>query len=100
MKKSIARHRRTISRFRDHDDFSAGFLRQSYEDKLWDSLGSELKISTRLHGLGRWPSLMNLVIRKAANNLEVSDLLCGMLASAVPRKILVDPLFYLKILFR
>ena len=81
-------------------DFSAGFLRQSYEDKLWDSLGSELKISTRLHGLGRWPSLMNLVIRKAANNLEVSDLLCGMLANAVPRKILVDPLFYLKILFR
>jgi geranylgeranyl reductase family protein len=85
---------------RSAGDFSAGFLRRSYEDKLWDSLGSELKISTRLHGLGRWPALMNVVIRKAANNLEVSDLLCGMMANAVPRKILVNPLFYLKLFFR
>ena len=41
-----------------------------------------------------------MVIRKAANNLKVSDLLFGMLANAIPRKILVDPLFYLKMLFR
>lgn len=80
-------------------DHSADFLRR-YEDRLWDSLGSELKISTRLHSMGRWPSLMNLVIRKAANNAEVSDLICGMMANAVPRKILTNPLFYLRLLFR
>ena len=80
-------------------DYSAGFLRR-YEDRLWDSLGNELKVSTKLHNLGRWPSLMNLVIRKAAKNAEVSDLICGMMANAVPRKILTNPLFYLRLLFR
>ena len=81
------------------NDYSARFLRR-YEDRLWAALGSELKISTKLHSLGRWPSLMNLVIRKAANNAEVSDLICGMMANSVPRKILTDPRFYFRLLFR
>ena len=81
------------------NDYSASFLRR-YEDRLWDALSGELKISTKLHGLGCWPSLMNFVIRKAANNIEVSDLICGMMASSVPRNILTDPRFYLRLLFR
>ncbi len=80
-------------------DYSANFLRR-YEDRLWASLGNELKISTKLHTLGRWPFLMNLVIRKAAKNAEVSDLICGMMANAVPRKILTNPLFYLRLLLK
>jgi hypothetical protein len=43
---------------------------------------------------------MNFVIRKAANNIEASDLICGMIASSVPRNILTDPRFYLRLLFR
>jgi hypothetical protein len=43
---------------------------------------------------------MNFVIRKAANNIEVSDLICGMIASSVPRKTMIDPHFYLRLLFR
>ena len=81
------------------NDYSASFLRR-YEDRLWDALSGELKISTKLHGLGCWPSLMNFVIRKAANNIEVSDLICGMMANSVPRNILTDPRFYLRLLFR
>ena len=42
---------------------------------------------------------MNMVIRRASRNKEVSDLLCGMMANAVPRKQLINPLFYLKLLF-
>ena len=75
------------------------FLR-CYEDRLWDALGSELKLSTKLHNLGRWPYLMNLVIRKAAKNAEVSDMICGMMADAVPRKMLTNPLFYLRLLWK
>ena len=81
------------------NDHSARFL-SSYEDRLWDALSGELKMSSKLHGLGRWPSLMNFVIRKAANNAEVSDLICGMIASSVPRSTMLDPRFYFRLLFR
>ena len=80
-------------------DYSAGFLRR-YENRLWDALGSELKVSTKLHNLGRWPYLMNWVIGKAAKNAEISDLICGMMANAVPRKRLTNPLFYLRLLWK
>ena len=84
---------------REAGNYSAGFLRR-YEDRLWDALGSELKLSTKLHNLGRWPYLMNLVVRKAAKNAEVSDMICGMMADAVPRKMLTNPLFYLRLLWK
>lgn len=80
-------------------DFSASFL-QRYENGLWESLGSELKVSTKLHELSRRGWLMNWVIRKAARNADLSDLICGMMANAVPRKVLTSPLFYLKLLFK
>ena len=89
----------TAVQAREVGDYSAGFLRR-YEDRLWDALGSELKLSTKLHNLGRWPYLMNLVVRKAAKNAEVSDMICGMMADAVPRKMLTNPLFYLRLLWK
>lgn len=81
-------------------DFSARFLQHRYERRLWDTLGDELKISTRMQSLGRWRSLLDLAIRRAAGNPEVSDLICGMIANAVPKKQLTNPLFYLKLLFK
>ena len=89
----------TAVRARAAGDYSAGFLR-CYEDRLWDALGGELKVSTQLHSLGRWPYLMNWVIGKAAKNPEISDLICGMMANAVPRKLLTNPLFYLRLLWK
>ena len=79
-------------------DFSARTL-HSYESRLWKVISSELRLSTQLHGLGNWGTLMNMVIGKASRNKEVSDLLCGMMANAVPRTQLINPLFYLKLLF-
>ncbi len=81
------------------DDCSSAFLKR-YDQRLWDALGDELKVSTRLQKLGRWRSLLNFVIRGAAANERVSDLICCMIANAVPKKQLTSPLFYLKLLFR
>ena len=81
-------------------DFSGRFLQHRYGRRLWDTLGDELQISTRLQRLGRWRSLLNLAIRRAAGNPEVSDLIGGMIANAVPKKQLTNPLFYLKLLFK
>ncbi len=79
------------------EDVSADFLKQ-YEDRLWDVIGDELKTSTRMQRLGRWRPLLNFTIHKAARNEKVSDLICGMMANAVPKKQLTNPLFYLKLL--
>jgi menaquinone-9 beta-reductase len=81
------------------DDVSAAFLRR-YEDGLWDAIGDELKVSTRLQQLGRYRPLLNFTINRAARNERVSDLVCGMIANAVPKKELTSPLFYLKLLLR
>ena len=80
-------------------DFSARFLRR-YDEELWNALGDELRISTRMQQLARWQFLLNLVIDRAASNKDVSDLISGMIANAVPRKQFANPLFYLKLLFR
>jgi len=81
------------------NDFSARFLKR-YDQRLWGALGDELKMSTRLQQLSRWQGLMNLVLRKAANNPELSNLICGMIANAVPKKHFTNPLFYLKLFFK
>lgn len=89
----------TAAEAREAADYSAHFLAR-YADRLWEALGPELKTSARLHELGRRRFLMNLVIRKAARSQAVSDLIGGMMANAVPRKQLTNPLFYLKLLFK
>lgn len=79
-------------------DVSASFLKR-YEDGLWDTIGDELATSTRMQRLGCWKPLLNFTVNKAAHNDKVRDLICGMMANAVPKKQLTNPLFYLKLLF-
>ncbi|MCC7263354.1 MAG: NAD(P)/FAD-dependent oxidoreductase [Candidatus Latescibacteria bacterium] len=78
-------------------DFGAAFLRR-YDQRLWATLGPELGVSTRLQRLGRWRPLLNLVVRKAATDARVGDLVCAMIANAVPKSRLTNPLFYLRLL--
>ncbi len=80
------------------NDFSEPFLSR-YEDRLWDAIGNELKVSTKLQKIGRSRFLLNLVINKAARSKEVSNIIAGMLTNEVPRKRLANPLFYLRLLF-
>ena len=67
---------------------------------MWDALGDELKISTRMQQLARRKSLLNLVIDRAAGAPELEELFSGMIANALPKRRFVNPLFYLKLLFR
>jgi len=88
----------TILDAREMNDYSAQFLSR-YEDNLWQAIGNELKVSTKLQKIGRYRPLLNLVINKAASNSEVSNIIAGMLTNEVPRKRLANPLFYMKLLF-
>ncbi len=81
----------------DADDVSASIL-SAYDRKLWDEIGSELKVSHRLQKIGRSRTLLNFVIHKAERSQEVRDTIMGMMANEVPKKQLTNPLFYLKLL--
>jgi geranylgeranyl reductase family protein len=70
-----------------------------YYERLWNAIGNELKISHKLQKIGKYRFLLNFVIKKAARNKNVSDIIAGMLANEIPRKQLANPLFYIKLLF-
>ncbi len=70
-----------------------------YFNRLWNDIGNEMKVSHKLQKIGKYRFLLNFVIKKAARNKIVSDIIAGMLANEIPRKQLANPLFYLKLLF-
>ena len=71
----------------------------TYDRKLWDEIGDELKVSHRLQKIGRSRTPLNFVIHKAERSQQVRDTIMGMMANEVPKKQLTNPLFYLKLLF-
>jgi geranylgeranyl reductase family protein len=71
----------------------------TYDRKLWDEIGDELRTSARLQSLGRFRPLLNFVLHKAARSTHVRDVICGMIANEVPKRRLTNPLFYLRLLF-
>ena len=78
-------------------DASAGFLAR-YEQRLWEALGDELRLSSQLQQMGRVRPLLNFVLHRAARDEQVSNHICGMIANAVPKKQLTSLLYYLKLL--
>ena len=70
-----------------------------YDKLLWDEIGKELRTSTKLQSLARSSFLLNFVIKRAARNEEVQDIISGMLSNEIPKEELSSPLFYFKILF-
>ncbi len=80
------------------NDFSAATLVE-YEKTLREELTPELKTSYYLQKLGQNQLLLNWVIEKAATKENVREILSGMLANTKAKKGLVNPLFYLKLLF-
>ncbi|MFC1484436.1 NAD(P)/FAD-dependent oxidoreductase [Candidatus Neomarinimicrobiota bacterium] len=83
----------------DENDVSGKFFRDNYDLQLWKEIGGELRLSTQLQKIGGYRTLLNFVIRKAARNKEIANLIGGMLVNEFPRKKLVNPLFYLKLIF-
>ena len=78
-------------------DVSAQAL-ERYDRELWGAIGGELSISTRLQKIGQWRPLLNFVIRKAARNPAIRNLIAGMIANEIPKTKLTNPLFYLRLL--
>jgi len=70
-----------------------------YEENLWNKVGGELRLSSKLQKLGHNKFLLNLVINKAYKNPEINKLLTDIITGKLPKTKLINPLFYLKILF-
>ena len=82
----------------ESNNFSEEFLYQ-YDKRLWNEIGDELKISTKLQKIGRIRFLLNFVINKASRNETVKELISGMMANQIPKTKLANPLFYVKLFF-
>jgi geranylgeranyl reductase family protein len=86
------------SRAIESNDFSDRNLSR-YEDDLWKKIGGDLRLSAKLQKLGRKKSLLNLVINKAHNNPQINGLITDIITGKLPKSKLLNPLFYMKILF-
>ena len=88
----------TLLSSKSANDYSSKYLSR-YDKKLWNFIGSELRVSTKLLKLARSKFLLNFVIDRAARNNNTRNIISGMLANEIPKTELSNPLFYLKILF-
>ncbi len=80
------------------DDYSAEFIRQAYDNELYRRVWDELRISTVLQRLCRYPWLFNFVVNKARKSPSLQQTISGMFANLDLRDQLRKPSFYLKIL--
>lgn len=80
------------------NDFSAGLL-AGYDAAVYRRLGQELRLSTMLQRLMRWPSLFNFVANRAAHNPTLAETLSMMFLDIDLRARLKQPKFYLQLLF-
>lgn len=80
------------------NDFSKQF-NSEYDKEIYCRMWNELKLSTKLQRLCRYPWLFNFVIRKANQSKYVHQLLVDALAHVEQKKSLVSPAFYYKLLF-
>ncbi len=72
---------------------------KDYDVRVWNRLGKELGISTRLQQLADRPWLFNFVVNKAAGNPVLADTISCMFNDLDMRERLKKPGFYLKLLF-
>ena len=79
-------------------DFSKKIF-SKYHKLIWDEIGHELNISTKLQNAANYKTLLNFIINKASKSEDIQDILSGMLTREDPRKKLTNPFFYLKVLF-
>ena len=80
------------------NNYSATFLKVSYDGPLYKRLWSELKTSAVLQRLSRFPRLFNFMVEKAEKSPTLKATITGMFMDIDLRKRLRSPLFYLRIL--
>jgi flavin-dependent dehydrogenase len=81
-----------------NNNFSASFMYQ-YDIRLYERLWNELLLSYRLQQLVNFPSMFNLVVRKANGNQMLRETISVMFEDLDARANLKKPSFYLKMLF-
>lgn len=79
--------------------FDTAFLKEAYDDVLYKRLGGELRISTTLHHLCKYPWLFNMVVNKAHKSPSLNNTISCMFTDMDLRDKLRKPSFYAKILF-
>jgi geranylgeranyl reductase family protein len=80
------------------NDFSASFNRK-YDQEIYRRLGAELRLSTQLQRLCRYPWLLNLIVKKANRNAAFMQLLADGLTKTGKKNSLVTPGFYYRLFF-
>ncbi|MEL6192449.1 MAG: geranylgeranyl reductase family protein [Bacteroidota bacterium] len=82
----------------NHHQFDGNYM-HTYDQKLFNKIGAELALSHKLQRLGRYPLLLDYMIRKAAGNQAIQQLFTSMFEEVDVREYLSKPSFYLKLLF-
>lgn len=80
------------------DKFQALDLKNLYDDVLYRRIGDELKLSTTMQKICRYPWLFNLVVNKAEKSPSLSNTISCMFSDMDLREQLKKPSFYFKIL--
>lgn len=78
-------------------DFSAASL-SDYDKEISRILGQELKLSTRIQKLVKYPYLFNLLLNISAGNKKLQELISCMFYEVDLRKKLTNPSFYINLL--
>lgn len=81
------------------DRSAYGLLANQYQQRVYELLGAELKISHLLQKMLKYPWLFNVIARKANRSHEVKQLLINMFEDLDLRAELKKPSFYGKVLF-
>ena len=82
----------------ENNRFDASML-AAYDKNLWAHIGPELRMSRMMQRLANHKFLLNMVINKASEDKEAQEIISGMMANTISRYRLVNPLFYLRLLF-
>ncbi|CAN5191687.1 geranylgeranyl reductase family protein [soil metagenome] len=81
------------------DNFSSEFNLQ-YDREIYRRMWNELRVSRMLQQLLKHPWLYNLIVRKANKNKYLKQFVTEALADVdTKKKLIVSPLFYLRVLF-
>ncbi len=78
-------------------DFSAETM-LAYDASIQRVLGAELRLSTKLQKLVRYPRLFNLLMKAGTRNKQLRDVISSMFYEVDLRKKLTKPSFYIKLL--
>ena len=82
----------------NENDYSASFLKK-YDQKVYDKLWKELKLSYTIQRLLSYPWLFNFVVNRAHKNKTIQETMMYMFDDINIRSKLKSPSFYFKMLF-